>query len=168
MARTREHKALYVILGIGAFGTFLGHGMWAVRGKESFVGLLTGSLKNIFGINMSAGTGKTWVQVIGSVDLVIAAAIALLVVGALRERGSLYTAAYSRLAIGIAGWGVFWGFLTALSRVTAAETWYPEFWDWVERAPNWMLPAALVYVIVRHRTVEVPTHAPFESEYTKA
>jgi hypothetical protein len=58
--------------------------------------------------------------------------------------------------------------MTAASRVTEADTWYPAIWDWVERAPNFMLPAALVFVIVRHRTADVPTHASFESTYTGA
>jgi len=168
MTRTREHKTLYGILGIGAFATFLGHGMWAIDGKESFVGLFTGTLDNIFGYEMSARTGETWVKAIGYFDLAVAAVLGLLVVGALLERGRLYRAAYSNLAIAAFAWATVWGFLTALSRVTAADEWYPEVWDWVERAPNWMLPAALIYVVVRHRTAVIPSHAPMEVEsYTK-
>lgn len=168
MTRTKEHKALYTILGIGAFGTLLGHGMFAIDGKESFIGLLKGSLDNVFGVTVSTGTAESWVQAIGWLDLALAAVIGLFVIGAIRERGSLYTAAYSRLAIGVFTWGALWGFATAFSRVTAADAFYPAVWDWVERAPNFVLPAGLLYVIVRHRTVDVPTHAPIEGEYTKA
>lgn len=168
MKRTGEHKALYALLGIGAFGTFLGHGMWAVRGKDTFVGLLTGSLKNMFGYHMSAGTGKTLVQAIGSIDLVVAAVMALFIIGALRERGSLYAAAYSKIAIAVFAWGSVWGFLTAFSRVTSAAAFSPAVWDWVERAPNFLLPAALVFVILRHRSIDVPSHVSLESGYTHA
>jgi hypothetical protein len=168
MTRTREHKTLYTILGIGAAMTFLGHGMRAVRGKDSFIGLFTGTMKNIFGVDIGTTAGETFVQVVGGVDLAITAAIVLLIVGALQERGTLYRAAYSKLAIGVFAWGAVWGFLTALSRVTAAEAFYPEVWDWIERAPNFMLPVALVYVIVRHRTVVVPDHVPAPSDYVKS
>jgi hypothetical protein len=116
---------------------------------------------------MSAATGKTFVQAIGYFDIAVAGVIGLLVVGAIIERGMLYRAAYSGVALAVFAWAAVWGFLTALSRVTAAETWYPEIWDWVERAPNWMLPAALIFVVVRHRTIEVPTHGPYEEVYTK-
>lgn len=166
MKRIQEHKVFYSILGAGAVGTFLGHGMWAIDAKESFVGLLTGSLKNVFGYHLSDGTAATVVRVIGGVDIAVAALFALFIVGAIQGRGALYSAAYSRTAIVLAGWGVFWGFLTAFSRITAAETWYPEVWDWVERAPNFMLPAALLFTIVRHRTIDVPTHLP-ERELTQ-
>lgn len=166
MTRTREHKALYVILGIGTIFTFFGHGMWAIRGKESFIALFTGTFDNI-GIDVSAATGETWVKAIGWFDLGVAAVMAALVVGAILERGTLYRAAYSNLAVVVFAWGVVWGFLTALSRVTSADEFYPEVWDWVERAPNWMLPAALVYVVLRHRTLIIPSHAPSERVLTE-
>lgn len=167
MSRTQEHKVLYGILGIGATATFFGHAMWAVRGKDTFIGLITGTLDK-FGIDMSAATGETWVKAIGWLDVTVALVMALLVVGAIRERGALYRAAYSNLAVVVFGWGVVWGFLTALSRVTAASEWYPEVWDWVERAPNFMLPAALVYVVLRHRTAIIPTHVPSQATLTEA
>lgn len=39
---------------------------------------------------------------------------------------------------------------TRRDRVTTVEL-YPELWEVVERAPNFMLPAALVYLVYQHR-----------------
>jgi hypothetical protein len=47
--------------------------------------------------------------------------------------------------------------------MTAPGSFYPEVWDWVERAPNFMLPLALIYVVRRHRTVDIPTHVAASS-----
>ncbi|HET7487814.1 MAG TPA: hypothetical protein VFJ85_07790 [Acidimicrobiales bacterium] len=167
MSRIREHKVLYVILGLGAALTFFGHAMWAVRGKDTFVKLLTGTLDKV-GITMSAGTGENWVKGIGLFDIVVALVMGVLIIGAWRERGRLYRLAYSPFAMVVFGWGAAWGFLTALSRVTSASTWYPEVWDWVERAPNFMIAVAMVYVISCHRTLGVPSHAPSREEILSA
>jgi len=167
MTRTREHKMLYGLLGIGAIATFFGHGMWAVRGKDTFVTLFTGSVDNVLGITVSARTGETWVKAIGWFDVAVSVALAALVIGAIAERGTLYRLAYSPVAILLFGWAAVWGFATAFSRMTAPGEFYPEVWDWVERAPNFMLPVALIYVVWRHRTIDVPTHMAAESTLTK-
>lgn len=166
MTRIKEHKALYVLLGVGAVASFFGHGMWAVRAKDTFVKLLTGSLDNVFGYTMSADTGEAWVRAIGVFDIIVAAAITLLIVGAVLERGVLYRLAYSTAAIGLFTWSAAWGFLTAFARMTGPGAFYPEVWDWVERAPNFVVPAALIYVVVRHRHLEVPTHMGSEQVST--
>jgi hypothetical protein len=137
---------------------------------ESFLRplFLTGSLDNVFGYTMSARSGETVVKLIGYADIAVAVALAAFVVGALLERGALYRLAYSKAAMGVFAWAAVWGFATAFSRITSADTWYPEVWDWVERAPNFVLPAAMIYVIARHRTLVVPTHLPTTKELTAA
>jgi hypothetical protein len=154
---------LYTLLGIGALGAFLGHGAWAVQGKASFVTLLTGSFDHVLGVTVSNDTGEAWVRGIGWFDLAVSVVIAALVVGAYTQRGKLYDLAYSRLAIVLFSWAAFWGFVTAASRITAVGTWFPEFWDLVERAPNFMLPLALIYVIRHHRDDNTPSEVTVSS-----
>ena len=91
------------------------------------------------------------VQAIGVFDLVVSAVLVLMLIGNILGTGRLYTLAYSRFAMVVYGWGALWGFLTAGSRVTAVGDFYPEVWDVVERAPNFLLPAALVYMVFQHR-----------------
>jgi hypothetical protein len=40
-------------------------------------------------------------------------------------------------------------------------------WDWVELAPNFMLPTAVIYIVVERRTVRIPTHVNTEKELTE-
>lgn len=167
MTRTQEHKMLYGLLGLGAVATFFGHGMWAVRGKDTFVTLFTGSMDNVLGVTVSARSGETVVKAIGWFDIAVAIALAALVAGALLERGRLYRLAYSSVAIGLFAWAAVWGFVTAFARMTGAGEFYPEVWDWVERAPNFMLPVALIYIVMKHRTVHIPTHMTSESVLTE-
>ena len=52
--------------------------------------------------------------------------------------------------MGLFAWAAIWGFLTALSRFTAVLN-GAQVWDVVERGPNYMAPAGLVYLIYRIR-----------------
>lgn len=147
----KRNRMLYTLLGIGALGAFFGHGMWAVQAKDSFVKLFTGSFDHVLGVTVANGTAEAWVRGIGWFDLVVSIAILATVVGAYRQRGALYDFAYSKVAVAIYAWAAFWGFVTAFARMTAVGEFLPEFWDLVERAPNFMLPIALIYVITHHR-----------------
>ena len=157
-----SRRTLYTILSIGLIGTFLGHGAWAIGGNEKFIELLTGSLDHVLGLSVSATTAETIVRVIGAVDLVLATAMAALLAGALRGTGALHRLAYSNTAVAIYVWAVLWGFVTAAARMTAAGAVFPEIWDLVERAPNWMLPMALAYLVVATRRAhpEAPLFVP--------
>lgn len=148
-------RKLYVILGVGAVLTFLGHGLWAVTAlNDKFPPLLTGSLENALGIKMGTGTATEVVRGIGSVDLILMVAMVFLIVGILRGSGALYRLALSPTAIGIYVWATFWGFMTALSRPLGAGAFWPEILDLVERGPNWMLPAALLLLTLIARRGE--------------
>lgn len=160
-----SRRTLYTIMSLGVIGTFIGHGMWAVRGEDKFVALLTGSLDHVFGVSMSTGTATPIIRTIGAVDLAVAAAMVVLLVG-LYTRGRLGKLAYSPLAIGLYGWAVFWGFTTAVSRITADGAFYPAVWDFVERAGNYFLPAALLYVIISARR-QHPEAPLFVSDITE-
>jgi hypothetical protein len=147
----RRNRVIYTLLATGLIGSFLGHGMFAVDGKESFLKLFTGSFDNVLGITVSTATATTWVQAIGWFDLAVSVALVAMLIGNIRAKGVLYEFAYSKAALVIYSWAVLWSFATAASRVTAAGEFYPEVWDLVERAPNFMIPAALIYLVYQHR-----------------
>lgn len=141
MSRTRTTN-LYTILGIGVALAFLGHGILGLKGQDTFVELVTGNYDKVLGGSMSTDAATTIVNVIGVLDVVLAVAFLGLVVAARRD----HPIAYSPAALGLFGYAMVWGFLTALSRFTAVMD-GAEVWDVVERGPNFMLPAALVYLI---------------------
>lgn len=147
----KRNRILYTLLSVGAIGTFFGHGMWAIDGKESFVELFTGSFEHVLGVNVATDTATNWVKAIGWLDITLSLVMLLMLIGNIQAKGVLYRLAYSPIAYAVYGWGVLWGFATAASRVTAAGVFMPEIWDLVERAPNFMLPAALVYLVYCHR-----------------
>jgi hypothetical protein len=146
-------RRVYILLSLGAITAFFGHAMWAVRGKESFVELVTGSFDNALGISVGTSSAESIVRTIGWIDVGISIALALALVGFIARRGALYRFAASPVVIGLYAWGAIWGFTTAASRMTGAGLFYPEIWDLVERGPNFVLPAALVLMSVelRHR-----------------
>ena len=153
MSKTNNlHRNLAAVAGFGMSLTFLGHGMWAAIEKTpKFADLLSSSLQNVFGITISEATATNWVQYIGVVDLVLAIIFAAATIGLFTSSGWLARLATSRLIVGLYAWGAFWGFLTALSRVTAADAWYPEIWDWVERGPNFTIPIIGLIMILQLR-----------------
>ncbi len=104
-------------LRLAVFGTFLGHGVFAVMVKESWIHYF-----NAVGIPTSAAV--ILLPIIGVVDIM--AAIIMLV------------APIRAVLI----WAVFWGFTTALIRPISGE----PVWDFVERTANWGAPLALLYI----------------------
>lgn len=161
----KRNRILYSLLSIGVIGAFFGHGMWAIDGKDSFVKLFTGSFDHVLGVDVATGTATNWVKGIGWFDLIVAAVMTLMLIGVILGRGVLYRLAYSPVALVIYGWGALWGFATAASRVTAVGDFYPEVWDVVERAPNFMLPAALIWLVYQHRLDHRPTTTTAEAAH---
>jgi hypothetical protein len=154
MRRSRSTTILYSILGTGVALAFLGHGILGAKGQASFVELVTGTYDKLLGGSMSESTATTWVNVIGWLDIVLAVVFAGLVIAAIAQKAI----AYSPFAIGLFAWAAAWGFLTALSRFTAVLD-GAEVWDVVERGPNYLAPAGLVYLIYQIRKGE-PTQRP--------
>jgi hypothetical protein len=110
-------------LRIGMFLTFFGHGIFAVYKKASFITMLT----SVLGISAAAAT--TLILWIGIIDIIVAIVVL-----------------FAPLRI-ILVWGIAWGFITALARPLAAESfWSMDFWDFVERGANFCLPLALLYL----------------------
>ncbi len=105
------------VLRIGVFGTFLGHGVFALMGKQSWIPYFTS-------VGIAETAAQTLLVFIGMLDLVVAV---LALLWPLRI---------------VLVWATFWGFLTALIRPIAGE----PIWDFVERSANWAAPLALLAI----------------------
>jgi len=103
------------LLRIGIFGSFLGHGIFALQVKQSWLPYFTA-------VGLSESAGKFLLPLIGITDV----AVALL-------------ALFWPIRIVLA-WAALWGFWTALLRPIAGE----PIWDFIERWANWAAPLALL------------------------
>lgn len=152
-------RRVYVILSLAAITSFFGHAMWAVRGKDKFVELVTGSFDHLLGVTVGTGTATNMVKAIGYWDIALSVLMAVALVGFLSSGGALRRFALSPVMIGVYTWAIFWGFATGASRMSGAGVWYPEVWDLVERGPNFLVPAALLVMTLfvrRQETLKVP------------
>lgn len=107
------------VLRIGVFGVFLGHGVFALEGKEKFV-QMTQSM-----VPVDAATATTLLFAIGIIDIIVAFWMLI--------KPNRPVLAYATV----------WAFLTAVARVTSGD----PVWDFVERAANWAAPLALLLYI---------------------
>ena len=103
------------ILRLGIFGSFLGHGVFALQAKAGWLPYFTA-------LGLSESFGQTVLPLIGVMDIIVAL-IAL-----------IYP-----LRIVLA-WAAVWGVWTALLRPIAGQ----PIWDFVERWANWAAPLALL------------------------
>lgn len=104
-------------LRIGICGSFLGHGVFALMGKEAWIPFLT-----VVGI--PAASAPQVLFAIGLFDVLIA--------------GLALFKPYRAVLV----WAAFWGFATALIRPITGS----PIWDFVERSANFMAPLALLYL----------------------
>lgn len=109
-------KKTELILRLGIFGTFLGHGILAIGVKEAWLKYL-----NFVGFTDSA---PLILQLIGYMDVIVA-----------------LFALFLPLNI-ILIWATIWAFATALIRPITGE----PIWDFVERTSNWAAPLALLAI----------------------
>jgi hypothetical protein len=111
-------KLVAWVLRVVVFGTFLGHGIFALLGNEHWMPYL-----GVVGIT---GEGAYQVMfVIGIIDLIVAVSMLL--------RPSKVVVAYA----------CTWAFATALARPLSGESWL----EFLERAANWGAPMALYLVL---------------------
>ena len=103
------------ILRIGIFGSFLGHGVFALGTKASWIPYFTN-------LGFSESFATTVLPLIGIMDIVVAV-----------------MALFWPIRIVLA-WATVWGFWTALVRPASGGSW----WDFVERWANWAAPLALL------------------------
>lgn len=106
-----------LILRIGVFGTFLGHGILAIQVNAAWLPYLTT-------VGFSIEVAKFVMPVIGGIDIILAIWVLI--------KPNKY----------ILFWMVLWGFLTALIRPISGGS----IIQFVERAANWAAPLALLYL----------------------
>ncbi|HJS82777.1 MAG TPA: hypothetical protein VJ742_08080 [Nitrososphaera sp.] len=116
---------LELVLRIGVFGIFLGHGVFALEGKQKFVEM-TQSM-----VPVDPATATSLLFAVGVIDILVAFSVLL--------RAQKFVLIYATV----------WAFMTALARITAGD----PIWDFVERAANWAVPLALlVYLQYKSKT----------------
>jgi hypothetical protein len=111
----KELRLVKIILRIGIFGTFLGHGVLALSVHPQWIPFLTS-------VGISVEDAMTLMSLIGALDLVIATLVLF----------------YPFKIILL--WAVFWTFLTALMRPFSGM----EIWPFIERFSFWAAPLALL------------------------
>ncbi len=113
------NKKIEWVLRIAVAGTFIGHGSFAVQGKEEWVGWFSN-----FGIT-DVNLATNLLFVVGLIDLTVGITTLLRPVRVLL----LYA--------------TIWGFWTALLRPIVGE----PIWDFIERFANWGAPLALLLLL---------------------
>ena len=117
MNKMDNNKKVEWILRIGIFGTFLGHGVFALLVKQSWIPYFTS-------IGISESTAIILLPLIGLVDISVSIFALLKPIRVVLIYASL------------------WAFMTALIRPISGE----PIWDFVERTANWAAPLALLYL----------------------
>ena len=107
-------KVLWV-LRVAVFGEFLGHGVFALQGKATWIGWVQKL------ISVDIATATTIMTIVGVLDILIAIIVLL------------------RPVRPVLLWAAIWGFWTALVRPLVGE----PIWDFIERFANWGAPLAL-------------------------
>jgi len=110
-------KRVEWILRIGVFGTFLGHGVFALLGKQSWIPYFTS-------IGISEANAMVLLPLIGFLDILVAVSALIKPVRVVLIYASM------------------WAFMTAIIRPISGE----PIWDFVERTANWATPLALLYL----------------------
>ena len=112
-------KIVEWVLRVAVAGEFIGHGVFALQGRKTWVEWFS-----IFGVS-DAGTATTLLFFIGLLDMTLALLILVKPV---------------RIAL---LWMAFWGFWTALMRPIAGDS----IFEFVERWANWGAPLALLLLV---------------------
>ncbi len=113
-------KALEWALRVGVAGEFIGHGVFALQGKEGWFKYF-----NAVGIN-DVGTITTLLFLVGILDVIVALIVLLRPIRA------------------VVLWAALWGLWTALIRWPVGPD---PAWDFFERWANWAAPLALFYMM---------------------
>jgi hypothetical protein len=124
--KNMNKKFIEWVLRISVAGEFIGHGAFALQGKQDWVTWFAQ-----FGVS-DAGTATQLLFSIGIIDMALAILILIKPV---------------RLAL---LWMVFWGFWTALLRPIVGM----PVWDFVERSANWGAPLALLLLVGWPKTIK--------------
>jgi len=111
----KQYKLLSLILRIGIFGVFFGHGMIAIAGNNSWIHFLTTA-------GFSKDQAVFLLPIIGYLDVFISLMVLFLPIKI------------------VLIWAFIWAFSTALIRPLSGLS----IWTFIERSANWVLPLALI------------------------
>lgn len=111
-------KLLTWVLRIAVAGEFLGHGVFALQGKQQWIGWIGEML------GTDVATATTLLTLVGVMDILVAL---IVLVKPIRI---------------VLLWAALWGFWTALVRPLVGE----PVWDFIERWANWGAPLALLII----------------------
>lgn len=111
-----EMSQAELILRIAVFGEYLGHGVFAILGKQQWIGWM----HQMTGLSLD--TSGQLMALVGLLDVVVAV-----------------TVLFKPMRF-VLVWATIWGFWTALLRPLVGE----PVWDFVERWANWGAPLALL------------------------
>ncbi len=109
------------ILRLAVAGEFIGHGAFALQGKQQWVGWI----QQLTGVN--AILAGQLLMLVGFADILVAL---IVLIKPLKP---------------VLIWAAFWGFWTALMRPLVGE----PVWDFIERWANWGAPLALLLLLNR-------------------
>ncbi len=112
-------KLITWVLKIAVAGEFLGHGVFALQGKQQWIGWIDKML------TVGPELATQLLYLVGLMDILVAIIILIKPV---------------RIVL---LWAAFWGFWTALVRPLVGE----PIWDFVERWANWGAPLALLLML---------------------
>ena len=112
-------KLVEWVLRVAVAGEFVGHGAFALEGKQQWVGWISQMT------GASAELAGQLLMAIGLFDLIVALIILI-----------------KPIKI-VLLWAAFWGFWTALVRPLVGE----PVWDFIERFANWGAPLALLLLL---------------------
>lgn len=115
-------KTVALVLRIGVFGTFLGHGILAFQVKESWI-------KYLNTVGFSDDQALMIMPVIGIIDILVSIVILLKPIKP------------------IVIYAFIWTFLTALMRPISGES----MLEFIERSANWAAPLALYFLLYKKR-----------------
>jgi len=115
--KDRNAKKAEWILRIAVFGTFLGHGVFALLIKQGWIPYFTS-------VGISEANAIMLLPLIGVLDILVAIFALIKPIRIVLIYASM------------------WAFMTALIRPIAGE----PVWDFVERTANWAAPLALLYL----------------------
>mgnify|MGYP001572780664 CR=1 FL=1 len=112
-------KKIEWILRLAVAGEFIGHGVFALQSKKTWIDWI----HQLAGVEI--GVATILLTLVGLMDLLVALIVLVRPV---------------RIAL---LWAAFWGFWTALVRPLVGE----PIWDFIERWANWGAPLALLLLI---------------------
>lgn len=113
-----DNQKIDWVLRVAVAGEFLGHGVFALQGKTSWIGWIQELM------SVDVGTATTLLTIIGISDVIVAGFVLF----------------WSRVPKAVLLFAAFWGFWTALVRPLVGE----PIWDFIERWANWGAPLALL------------------------